>query len=444
MSLRSIIKMVIIDSQQPLYPEDLIERAPEPTFDFVFGRVKKVYTVSGLRRVGKTYYLFQIRKKLIEVGVNPKNTIFISMEDERLPARTEVLTELIPAIKELYGIDKEIYLFVDEIQRIPNWGAWVRRIHDSRKAHLFISGSTYKLSAEGIPKEFRGREENIHLLPLSFKDYLKFKGIKVNLEHIDYDVAASAKLLNAFREYLEFGGLPEVVLSPSYKRLGLLQSYFRTIISRDIVEQFRVENRAALEDFLKLLVNSPTFSISKVFNILKSIGHKVGKETLIRYLDYANKVFFIDTITIFSYKIKNRMMYPRKAYVADNGFIRALSTKYDWGRLLENMTYIELKRQIGMDPSYSIHYWRGVGNKEVDFVIVRNNEPMKLIQVSWDVSDYDTLKREVQAIIKAGKELRLDEGIIITYNDEDIIEKDGITIRILPLWKIALGLRNIF
>ena len=126
-SITTILKKVLAESQELLYPSDLIEREPKPDLSFVFGRVKKIYTVCGLRRIGKTYYLYQLRKNIINMKIPAERTFYINMEDERIPKNTEVLTKLIPTIREMLGFG-EIFLFIDEIHYIPNWSSWARRI----------------------------------------------------------------------------------------------------------------------------------------------------------------------------------------------------------------------------------------------------------------------------------------------------------------------------
>lgn len=440
----NILKKVLVESQELIYPEDLIERAIDVDFNFAFGPISRVYAVHGLRRVGKTYFLYQLRKQVIRLGVETSKTYYISMEDERIPRMTKVLTRLIPVIKETFGVKGKLFLFVDEIHRIPMWSAWARRINDSKKAVLFISGSTSKLSADDIPRELRGRSYPLRIYPLTFSEFLAFRNIKIDLQHIELSDERLSELLHYFREYVEFGGMPEIVrIEGRHRKTLLAHEYLKTIINRDICDQFDIDNKPALEDLIRLLINSKEFSISKAYNVLRSIGHRVGKETIRKYIEYIEKVFFVDQVPIFSKTIKDQLMYPRKIYIADNMFITSTAISYDLGRLLENMVYIELKRRTYNDPTVRIHYWRSRNKGEVDFVIVKNLKPIALIQVAWSLESENVRKREINSLIKACREFELNKGIILTYKEEGEETINGKTIQIISTWKWLLSKTNI-
>jgi len=440
----SILKRILVESRELICPEDLIERSISVDFSFAFGPIIKVYAIHGLRRVGKTYFLYQLRRRILESGVEPLGTHYISMEDERIPRRTKVLTRLIPVIREIFGARRKLFLFIDEIHRIPMWSAWARRINDSRRAVLFISGSTSKLSADGIPRELRGRSYPLRIYPLTFKEFLAFRGVRIDFEHIELSDERLSELLHYFREYIEFGGMPEIVLVVGkHRKIFLAHEYLKTIINRDICDQFDVDNKPALEDLIRLLINSKEFSISKAYNVLKSVGHRVGKETVGKYVGYAEKVFFIDQVAIFSRTIKDQLMYPRKIYIADNIFITSTAVSYDLGRLLENLIYTELKRRMSNDPTVSIYYWRSRNKGEVDFVVVRNLEPIALIQAAWSLEEENVRRREINSLVRACRELGLNRGVILTYKEEGKEIINGKTIEIIPAWKWFLGIVNI-
>ncbi len=377
-------------------------------------RVRKILTFSGIRRSGKTYMMFQLIKQLSRQ--HSKESIFyVNFEDERIERKKENLTNLVPSLIRLYGNgNKEYFLFLDEVQVMPEWSKWLRRIHDTyRNINLFVSGSSAKVSSREIPTELRGRALNFETYTLSFKEFLKFKGTQLEKDS-EYGERKLSILKNALDEHIKYGGFPEVVLEDSeINKRKLIQEYYSTIVARDISERNKVKKFELLHDFLRLLLSTNTFSINRTFNILKSQNKKVGKETLIKYAKYCEDAYFCFFIPIFSYKIKNQMKYQKKVYFADNSFLSMLSLKFskDLGRLYENIVFIELKRD-----DKEVFYWRSQQKEEVDFVVKHDLKVKELIQVCYNIEDYDTKKREIKALLKASKELKCNNLIVITEN----------------------------
>ncbi len=399
---------------------------------------RKIVAITGFRRVGKTYILYSLIKKLLE-EYSREEVIYINFDDERIPESTEFLTNLLPTIKETFSEPK--YLLLDEIQNMPNWSKWLRRIYDNENVNIFITGSSSKVSSRELPTELRGRSLEIKVYPLSFKEFLRFKSIDVNYKDAEYSESTRAVILKALDEYLSYGGMPEVVLADESKKFEILQDYFRTVLSRDIIERFNVGNEEGIKALLKLLLNSTNYSISKLYNTLKSMGHHIGKTTVLNYLGHIESSYFIHSVPIFSYKIKDQMQYPRKVYIIDNGFISSISTKFskDMGRLYENMVAVELLRR-GSKDNFDVFYWKDQRGKEVDFVIRKDLKIEQLIQVSYDVSDYDTKKREVTALIKASDALNCENLLIINSSYDAVEEIKGKKIVFVPLWKWLLSM----
>ncbi|MFH1564348.1 MAG: ATP-binding protein [bacterium] len=437
MNNQQILIELIEEWNKDFIPSDLKER------DFDYGMLdfkNKALILVGLRRSGKSYLMFQIIKKISEK--NPRsNLLYINFEDERLlNADISLLTEILPAIKTNFEIDekKPLYLFLDEIQSIKGWEKWARRILDKEKnVKIVITGSSSKLSSAEIATEMRGRSIAYFVHPLSFKEFLNFKKIDIpeNLSaHPD-----RFKIQKAFKEYLLWGGLPEIVLlNKKRDKIIVLQEYFNTIINKEIKERHNIENQAALDALLKLLVSNfaSLVSLSKLHKIMASIGINVGKNTLADYLIYIKESFFIDFIEIFSYNIKNKLQYPRKSYVADAGFIRALSSKTDLekGRLLENLVFNTLKRK-----SQEINYFQDVG--ETDFLLKNLLKITETIQATCNLNDHNS-KREIDGLLEAMRKFSLKEGLIITENTQKELKYkiDGkkVKIKIMPIWQWLL------
>lgn len=432
--MKDIIKAILQEWRERELPY-LIERDVDFS-SYLTPSLNKIITITGFRRTGKTYLAFRIIKELLK-SKSKEKIWYINFEDERIPQKKEFLTLLLPTIKEFSSSEVE-YLFLDEIQNIPLWSKWLRRIYDTNKnIKIFVTGSSAKLSSKEIPTEMRGRSIEINILPLSFKEFLRFKNIHFKKDEIEYSESKKSEVLKSLSEYLFFGGMPEIALSEESRKKEILQDYYRTVIERDIVERFKIKREENLKALLRLLLNSTYFTITKLYNILKSSSYKVGKTTLQNYISYVENSYFIHTVPLFSYKVKNQMQAPRKLYFLDNGFINALSLKFskNEGRLLENLVFIELKRRLKKDAE--IYYWKDYQQREVDFVI-KEEKVKKLIQACADIDEYDTKKRETKSLLRASAELKCDELYIITkeYEKEEIFNSK--TIKFIPLWKWLL------
>ncbi|AFL95203.1 putative ATPase 3 [Thermococcus cleftensis] len=414
---------VIVEWQENWTPE-LVER--DFDFSLVPERPKKIITFAGCRRTGKTYLMFQLINELSE-KVPREDIFYVNFEDERLEKRTETLTELIPTIEELFGKRERLYLFLDEIQNVPGWDSWARRVNDSMKnVRLFLSGSSSKLSSREIPTSLRGRALTFEVFPLSFREFLRFKRFEV-----PHNVGLSGKkaqLLNLLREYILYGGFPEVVLTDDRRIKGLIvRDYFNTIIALDVIERYRVRNPEELRAFIRLLLNSEYFSLSKMERTMRSLGYAVSKATLSNYLNHLRECYFAFPVEVYSPKVRLRIQHPKKIYFVDTSFTTFLSVRFseNFGRLMENAVFIELLRRGG-----EVNYALGKG-WEVDFVLP---EEETLIQVSYDVSNPGTLDREVKALKKAMREFGWKNAKLITWEREGKI--DGI--EVIPLWRFLL------
>ena len=281
--------------------------------------------------------------------------------------------------------------------------------------------------------------DGISTFPLSFREFLRFKNIKADPDILQYSEKERTKITTKLDEYLKFGGMPEVVLSTEDKKLEILQQYYGTVVRRDVVERFNVKNEEGLRAMMRLLLNSTQYSISRVYDTLKSLNYEIGKTTLLNYLHYVESSYFIYSLPIFSYKIKDSLQYPRKIYFIDNGFITSISTRHskDYGRLYENAVAIELLRRYSQKDT-ELYYWNDRRGKEVDFVVKNGLKIKQLIQVCYDIKHYDTKKREIDALLKASNELNCKNLLIITGDVEGTEELKNKKINFVPLSKWLL------
>ena len=434
MSIRNVIDEVLGFWRELMFPKDLVEREIKLPID-----PKNIVVVTGVRRSGKTYLMFQTIKDLVDSGVDENRIFYINFEDERILPRTEFLTEILPTIRERYTSSEEIYLFLDEIHRIPNWDLWVNRIH-AKGYKIYISGSTYALKPDRIPRALRGRTLTFEIYPLSFREFLSFKNQNkvVRLEEFRSE-EKKAVLIGYLNEYLEYGGYPEVVKTEvENEKILLLHDYFRAIMYRDIIEGGRIDDEYLLEIFLKQMASTIVFSSTKIFNTLRSMGIKTSKATILKYKREIEKSYLINQAPIFSKKIKDQNQYPKKLYFIDHGLRRSISQVFKESRslTLENMIYTELLRRKNINES--INYWKSQRGYEVDFVVVDDFEPKKLYQVSYSVEEDKTKKREERALIEAMKELQINQATIITWNYGNLKKINGKMIRYTPAWKFLL------
>ncbi|MEM0358666.1 MAG: ATP-binding protein [Candidatus Hadarchaeales archaeon] len=402
----------------------------------------QIISVVGVRRCGKTYLLLSKAKQLLK-GLKRGNVVYLNFEHERLRnLDAGQMEELLVAHREIFEPDeKPLFLLLDEIQNVRDWDKWVRRVHDERRFRIFITGSSSKLLGREIATSLRGRCLSFILYPFSFAEFLRAKGrFPQSLKEIQYS-EERGEMLRLQREYLEFGGFPEVVLERDEEtKRRLLSSYFETIFYKDIVERYGVKNLSLLNDFLRYAINnfSSYLSLSKVEGYFKSTGIRCSKKTLANFLRYAESVFLLFPVEIFSYRIKDRMQYPRKIYCVDTGIVNCFArTGENWGRLAENMVYVELRRRFE-PPVHEIFCWRNRERGEVDFVIRKGLKVEQLIQVCWDPTEEETKRREVKGLVKAMEEFGLKEGLVLTedYGGEE--EVDGKRVRFVPLWRWLL------
>ena len=425
---KETIKRLLVGFKEDGIPNDLKDRKIKVDIER-----KKAALLTGIRRAGKTYRMFLKIKDLKEEDV-----FYINFEDERLLNPTiDDLSQLVPTIKETFDVNEPIYLFVDEVQRIDGWERWARRLAEDDSVYLTISGSSSQLLSREIASSLRGRTLTTHIFPLDFQEFLDFKGLDFeNISHVKYS-KEKPTLRRHFNEYLKYGGFPEIVLEKKEKRKSkILREYFSTIVARDLIERYSIEKVNVLESLMKLLVNnfSRLISFSKTRNWLKSMGLKVSKNTIANYFSYLKSSYFLFDVTIHSRSVKDRLQYPRKVYLIDNGFATSLTERFssDRGWFFENLTAVTLYRKTVSNPQKKLHYWKKDG-KEVDFVVREGMNTKELIQVCSDLN-VDTKERELKNLLAASEELGCNNLTVITDDLDDGEEIDGKKVKYVPLW----------
>lgn len=387
-------------------------------------KIKKIISVIGFRRVGKTFSLFDFARKN---GI--EKCVYVNFEDERIPKKTETLTLLIDVLTEIKGT-KPFVLLMDEIQEIPQWSMWARRINETTPHRLIISGSSSKLSSQEIPTQLRGHTITIPLFPLNWKEFLRFRDE-------DRERLSKARLLNLLREYLWYGGLPEIVLAQVGLRPLILSDYYNTFVDRDIVERYKLRNKEAFSDLLRLLPTTREYTFSKLAHTLNSMGHTASKSTVVRYMSWLMGSFFLSSLEQLSQSVKNRIQTTRKSYLVDTYFASQFGSPIssNLGHLMEQMVFGKLHIRCLWDPRHEVYYWKDYQRNEVDFVTLFNKSPKELIQVSYAQSLGELPKREVKALLKAATSLKVTTGVVVTWDVEDIVVENGFRVSYVPLWK---------
>lgn len=402
--------------------------------------------VIGPRRAGKTYLMFLTIKELLESSVAKEATIYINFENRKLlPLTQEYFNDLIEIIfgRRLLDSYGRIFVLLDEVQRVEGWEKYVRSIYDEFKGKIkiFVSGSTSKLTGSELSYLLTGRHLTTYVFPLSFCEFMLFKGFDPGSGYlVERDIAIIKEML---REYIMFGGFPEVALAEIRNKEELVQTLFSDIVSRDILPKLG-KNRETVEEIAYFLSSNigKLVSFTKLSGMLSSRGIKISVPTLEKYFSIMKDAFLFFDLRIFSYKVRDQLQYPRKIYAIDSGFANFSGFKFseDAGRLMENLVAVELRRRVA--PEGEIYYWKDHQQREVDFVLKKGLAVKQLIQVTYSSDRAEIEKREINGLIKASKELKCNDLLVITWDYEEEEEINGKKVRFLPLWKWLLGQRS--
>jgi predicted AAA+ superfamily ATPase len=371
--------------------------------------------VIGVRRSGKSTLCEKfIRQNGVEFA-------YANFDDDRLAnLNSEDFDQVLDALYQIYGDFK--YLFLDEVQNITGWQLFVNRML-RQKVHLFITGSNSKLLSSELTTHLTGRHNMVELYPFSFYEYGMMK--KVELKSLSTKSRALRK--RALNEYLLEGGFPEL-MNEENKR-GYIEALLNSIIKNDIAKRFKVRYVEVLRRLAEHL--SDNFCQEFVASELaKTFG--VSDHTIENYYSYLKEAFLLQGIHKFSYKSKERIRCE-KVYVVDVAFVsereNAFSTE-NLGWRLENVVYIELLRRFHQQYT-DVFYYRDQ-QCEVDFLIAKEGKVKQLIQVSYNISSEKTLKREISGLIKAAEMFKCENLLLINFDAEQDVEKNGHTIHIVP------------
>jgi predicted AAA+ superfamily ATPase len=405
----SVLEMVVLEQKELFTKEDTsILRAIH--FDKYID-TEQIVVISGVRRSGKSTLLRQFASYFTDYR-------YLNFDDERL-IRFEVddFANLMLLWQKQGNFNT---IFLDEIQNVPQWERFVRRICNEGYK-IFITGSNSKLLSGELGTHLTGRHKTIELFPFSFSELLimkniDYKNVKTNTQ--------KAALLAAFDEYLSGGGFPYYCKTGEKDFLTLL---YDNILYKDVVFRFAIREKRTFRE----LANFALSNIGKEFsyeNIAKTLNIK-SNTTVKNYLDNMEEAYLIFTLPKFDFSLKKQYTSNKKMYVIDNGLRNNVAFFFseDKSRLLENIVFLELKRRGG-----NIYFHKD--KKECDFVVQHGIRITDAIQVCVELKD-DNKEREVNGLFEAMKYYNLEKGTIVTLNQEDVIDLNGKQISVLPAYE---------
>ena len=394
-----------------------------------------IKVILGPRRSGKSIYGINALKE--------KDFIYINFDDQGFTQENNHNT-LIRVIKEIYPFNTDIFL--DEIQNLPQWELFVSLLH-RQGYNVIITGSNSKLLSKELSSRLTGRYIEGTIFPFSLEEYLSVKIDKSQKEISDYVIKHMQEtpydkdafvIFDYLKQYLEKGGYP-VTITTDIDYRNYLDTLFNSILFEDIVKRYEIRTSLGLSNLAKYLLSifSKEYSYTKLKNIL---GFK-HVNTVQSYINYLEEAFLIFSLNRYSTKFKEQINSSKKSYIIDNGFISALYIQGSdlQSRLLENQVFIQLLRYRKI-PNQTLFYYKTKNKREIDFIIKDEitNKVSQLIQVCYSIQNEDTKKREMTALIEASKELDCKECIIITWNNNQIIQTQDITISCIPILSFLL------
>ncbi|MCL2435895.1 MAG: ATP-binding protein [Lentimicrobiaceae bacterium] len=412
--MKEILRQVILDQQQQQY-----EHSVERKIDQQLVNSGEILIISGLRRCGKSVLLQQIRAKQTE------KDYFINFDDERLVGfgveHFQVLNEV---FMELFGVQKKYYF--DEIQNIIGWERFVRRLYDSGNK-VFITGSNATMLSKELGTHLTGRFCRHELYPFSFREYLIYNNVTFSQNDIS-STQGRAMFVKYFHLYLTMGGIPQYCIS---KNENVLRNLYESLVYRDIIVRHKISNETELLQLLKYLATNAANPVS--YNNLSELFSIKHSNTIKNYIKAIEDTYLLTQVYKYDYALRKQLINAKKCYFADNALLHRIGFKAtnNFGQLLENMVFIELKRK-GKSVFYAQNGY------ECDFLIEEQNRITLAIQVCYDLDNEKTKKREISSLVKAMDLYQLQEGYIFTLDTEYELVIENKTIKLIPVWKWLL------
>jgi hypothetical protein len=377
---------------------------------------KEALVITGVRRCGKTSLMFSLMQHL-DVVEPDSSKVYINFEDERLafmePKDLDRLMEYYLEFEQPRG---KIYFFIDEIQNVSLWEKWISRSYESYT--FVVSGSNANLLSSDLATALTGRHKEIRVYPFQFNEYYSSSDL--------YSIEGAAKAKAKFSEYLKKGGFPESLLKG---KTDMLQEYYKNILLKDVVGRYNIKYKDLLQKLSLFILSNSSKQISS-YALEKR--YDAGINTIRNYVSYLESSFLIFSLPYFSHSVKKQQQNPSKLYAIDVALAESVAFHFseDKGRVLENVVLVNLKTKFS-----EIFYHRE--KKECDFVIKEGLNITSAIQVCYELTD-ENKKREVEGLIEACKIHSLSNGLLLTYDQEDEFDVEGVKISVKPVWRWLL------
>ncbi|WP_194847499.1 ATP-binding protein [Candidatus Neptunochlamydia vexilliferae] len=417
---RELLKQVIADQKDYAFPKTFFDRTQEAVIQ-KFIDDPSILIISGIRRSGKSTIQRVLQQKL------PESDYYLNFDDERLVRfGVEDFQVLLEVFAELFG--KQSTFYFDEIQNIDGWEQFVRRLYEKGNK-IYITGSNARLLSQELGTHLTGRYIRFEVYPLSFKEIIQHEYPQVLTKKTPTtdDVGMA---LHHFSDYLKHGGIPEYY---KFRKAEYLKDLYEGILYRDIAARYNITNEKPIRELVYYFASN----IGKEFSYRK-LGEAVGlssPHTVSNYCDYLEKCYLCFFLSRYSHSLKKQILYNKKCYMIDPALIRTIGFRVskDRGRLLENIVFLHLK-MLGLEVYFHKE------KKECDFITRKENRITQAIQVSASLSDEKVKNRELEGLMEAMNAYGLKEGLIITENEQNTLDINSFTVKVIPIWKWLLEL----
>jgi uncharacterized protein len=421
----SLLKQIIADQREEhKLPVDYFIRTQEGKLREL-AKTKEIVVLTGIRRCGKSVLMQRLRQNA------DQSDYYFNFEDERLVNFSVGDFQTLQMVFiEMFGVQSNFYF--DEIQNIPGWEMFARRLYNADNK-IFVTGANANLFSEELGTRLTGRYISLEVYPLSFKEYARAE-LPDKLEEKNVSTAMLGKIRGLFQKYLHSGGIPEHI---KHGQTDYLRALYESILYRDIIVRYNIQTDAVIKKLVFFLASN--CSKETTYNALRKALDIGSATTISNYCSYLESSYLCFFVSRYSDSVKSQLTSPKKVYFIDHAIVRTLGFRFseDFGRMLENIVFIELKRR-----QFEVYYHRE--QKECDFIVRQGPNTVSAIQVCQHLSDSATKKRKVDGLLEALQRFSLQEGYILTESTEAIEQHkqagEEYTVRIIPIWKWLLEL----